>query len=469
MAIKRGTKMGESLRGTNSTDSLYGRGGDDKLYGLAGADSLFGGVGNDALFGGTGRDLLDGGNGNDLLDGGKGYDRMFGGLGDDIYIVNSIGDQVAENTGSGIDRVQSSVSWTLGENVENLTLTGSAAINGTGNGLANVLIGNGSANSLDGGSGDDTVSYAGVSEFTVNNAINYGLVNLAAGQKFGIAVEIGGGNNFSGNVAGAVAGTAGMSSGDTFTSIEIVVGTAFTDIIDLHSTGTVHGGSGNDNIQLFAGGTANGGSGNDGFGLINGGTANGDSGNDSIFLVRGGTGTGGDGEDYIINQSSIAGNIVGDAGNDTLVGGGGIDSIFGGSGNDHIRGGLGIDSLSGGVGADTFFFSRGDSGDFFSPVSDLISDFSRSQGDRIDLRAFFGGEAVAFAGSGGITTVGGGNPLNPTVSWETQIAYSYDTTSNITRIYYTNSGSSSALFAIIPYETVEVAGFFNLTMADFIV
>ena len=83
-----------------------------------------------------------------------------GGTGDDTYIVYSASDQVIENPGEGTDLVRSSVSHALGANVENLTLTGTAAISGTGNGAANVIIGNSAANVLIGGGGADTLTGA---------------------------------------------------------------------------------------------------------------------------------------------------------------------------------------------------------------------------------------------------------------------------------------------------------------------
>ncbi len=110
-------------------------------------------------------DTLSGLAGNDTLDGGAGSDRLVGGAGNDVYVVESVGDAVVELSGEGVDLVQSAVSHVLGANLENLTLTGSAA-NGTGNELANILIGNSSANflfglagadRLEGGSGNDTL------------------------------------------------------------------------------------------------------------------------------------------------------------------------------------------------------------------------------------------------------------------------------------------------------------------------
>ncbi|MEO6255204.1 MAG: calcium-binding protein [Sphingomicrobium sp.] len=81
-----------------------------------------------------------------------------GGTGDDTYIVYSATDHVVEQTGEGTDLVRSSASFALSDNVENLTLTGTAAINGTGNGLANTIIGNSAANVISGGGGADRLT-----------------------------------------------------------------------------------------------------------------------------------------------------------------------------------------------------------------------------------------------------------------------------------------------------------------------
>ena len=82
---------------------------------------------------------------------------MIGGLGNDTYIVDSTTDTITEAAGAGIDTVQSSVTFTLASNLDNLTLTGSTAINGTGNTLSNVISGNDSNNLLSGGTGNDSL------------------------------------------------------------------------------------------------------------------------------------------------------------------------------------------------------------------------------------------------------------------------------------------------------------------------
>jgi len=132
---------GDDLRdGTNDSDTINGLGGNDTLNGL------------------EGNDTLDGGDGDDILDGGTGADRMEGGNGNDTYLVDNIGDLIDEkapNDSKSFDTVESIITWTLGDNLEKLVLTGNAAINGIGNDLSNLIYGNSASNSLFGGFGDD--------------------------------------------------------------------------------------------------------------------------------------------------------------------------------------------------------------------------------------------------------------------------------------------------------------------------
>ena len=138
------------INGTNGNDSLNATIGHDTINGLAGNDSLFGLAGDD------------------ILDGGTGADRMEGGDGNDTYIVDTIGDQIIEDSNPSnpynqyfTDTVKSSITWTLSDVLESLILTGNAAINGTGNVGDNTLIGNAADNTLTGGAGNDFLAGGG--------------------------------------------------------------------------------------------------------------------------------------------------------------------------------------------------------------------------------------------------------------------------------------------------------------------
>ncbi|MBD2464131.1 ExeM/NucH family extracellular endonuclease [Oscillatoria sp. FACHB-1407] len=126
---------------------------------LTGSNSINGTGNNEAnvIIGNDERNTLTGLGGNDLLDGRGDRDTMIGGLGDDTYIVNTSGDRTTENAGEGTDLVQSSVSWTLSNHIENLTLIGNSTINGTGNSLDNLITGNSRRNTLNGRDGNDTL------------------------------------------------------------------------------------------------------------------------------------------------------------------------------------------------------------------------------------------------------------------------------------------------------------------------
>lgn len=121
-----------------------------------GADSLTGTAGNDYINSGAGNDTLSGLAGDDTLDGGSGSDSLSGGTGNDIFVVDTTGDKVVENASEGTDTVWASVGYSLPDNVENLTLTGTADY-GVGNSLANVITGNDQANVLIGWAGNDTL------------------------------------------------------------------------------------------------------------------------------------------------------------------------------------------------------------------------------------------------------------------------------------------------------------------------
>ena len=159
---------------------------------------------DNSLTGNAARNTLEGGDGNDILDGGAGADHLNGGAGDDSYIVDSSRDEVVEAKSAGTDTVYASVSHKLSANVENIVLTGTEALNGTGNKLANSLTGNAAANTLDGrggndlltgGGGDDTFVFTGlfgsdtVTDFQSGNGAG-DLLQLSLGTDFDSFAEV---------------------------------------------------------------------------------------------------------------------------------------------------------------------------------------------------------------------------------------------------------------------------------------
>lgn len=138
-----------------------------ELAGAALNDFLLGGFGDDAAFGREGSDYLDGGDGADALKGGAGDDTLVGGAGADVltggggsddYWIDSLSDFAIEVGGgdAGVDRVFSSVDWTLGDGFEMLYLSGAAA-RGVGNDLDNTIVGTSNADRIVGGGGDDSL------------------------------------------------------------------------------------------------------------------------------------------------------------------------------------------------------------------------------------------------------------------------------------------------------------------------
>ncbi len=168
MANLFGNNLANNLTGGVAADNIFGAGGNDILNGGGGNDNIYGDSGNDLLTGGAGLDFMYGGEGDDTLNAtGEGNDNLFGGIGNDVYQVNRTTDNLVENSNQGIDIVRSSVSYTLDANVENLVLTESANINGTGNVLGNQITGNSGNNTLNGLGGNDTIT-GGAGSDTLN-------------------------------------------------------------------------------------------------------------------------------------------------------------------------------------------------------------------------------------------------------------------------------------------------------------
>ena len=143
------------LYGNEGNDTLVGGADNDRLYGGDGDDSLDGSIGTDLLYGGAGNDYLTGSDLANTLDGGTGIDTMTGGAGNDRYYVDQAADTVIELSAGGTDTVYSTATYTLSANVENMIMTGAAAVDATGNSAVNRLTGNAMANSLNGLGGND--------------------------------------------------------------------------------------------------------------------------------------------------------------------------------------------------------------------------------------------------------------------------------------------------------------------------
>jgi Ca2+-binding RTX toxin-like protein len=308
--------------GTAGNDTLIGTSGNDLLDGLAGDDVLQGLGGNDTLLGGGG---------NDLLDGGTGDDRMTGGIGNDTYVVDNVGDVVTENANEGMDTVQSSITYTLGANVEILTLTGSAAINGTGNALNNILTGNSAPNIVTGGVGNDTY-YIAAGDTVVEQA-NQGTDTVVTDQSYTLGANV---ENLT------LAGTANLNgTGNSLNNV--LTGNNGSNILD--------GGSGAD--------TMTGGIGNDTYVVDNAGDVVTENANEGIDTIQSSIAyTLGANVENLTLSGATAINGTGNALNNVLIGNSGNNRLSGGMGNDRLNGGAGSDTMIGGTGDDTFVVNQ---------------------------------------------------------------------------------------------------------------
>ena len=394
----------------NSADKLFGGSGDDLIIGEWGDDIIDGDADNDEIYGGPG---------DDTIIGGAGDDTMSGGIGDDTFRVDSRKDVIIEQADEGIDTVESSLAYTLSENLENLTLIGNEAINGTGDSLENSIVGNRANNRLYGKGGNDYLDgYYG-------DDVMYG-----------------------GNGDDTIIGTLGEDRLIGEEGNDTLDAGLFSQVENLNSlyppsdeSRYLDGGSGNDNLY--------GGLGND---VLRGGTGDdimrgwlgddtyyvdsvGDqiveenkSGTDSVFArvdytlsdyietlvlqdavyqgtgnnrnnnIRGNSsqnlleGLAGDDDldgyygDDILKGGDGNDDLNGGYGNDDLTGDSGDDKLAGNNGDDLLTGGLGNDLLLGGVGKDTFIFNSALEG------VDTITDFSQLEKDTIQIvSSGFGG------------------------------------------------------------------------------
>lgn len=385
--------------GSESLSSLnfkivYGGKGNDALWAGTNNTLLLGGVGDDHLYGNTGNDQLIGGTGNDWLNAGAGADTMEGGTGNDVYDVDAIGDIVIESSSlvTEIDSVSSSITYELTTNVENLTLTGTLSINGSGNSLNNAITGNSAVNMLRGYSGvDQLVGGAG------NDTLDGG--NGADSMTGGDGSDIYYVDNAGDKVieTNAVTNTGGIDRVDSYISSYTLGANVENGRILSSSTARLTGNSlGN---ILYAGAGNN---------ILDGAT-----GSDTAsyqYATAGVTislantaaqATGGSGSDTLLSMENLTGSNYADR----LTGNAGSNALNGGAGNDVLTGGLGVDQLTGGAGADRFDFNGLAEMGLSSVTRDTIADFKTSQGDKIDLQdidanaALVGDQAFSFLGT----------------------------------------------------------------------
>ncbi len=376
---------------------------------LAGNDTIVGSPYDDILRGFAGNDQLDGGEGNDTLDGGKGLDTLLGGQGHDVYILDNVADRITEFAGQGTDTVKTVIdNYILGDELENLTLTGHAKRTAVGNALDNVMIGNAGNNILfgmqgndrldggkgksilHGGEGDDTyvvnnkndklIELAGGGIDTVESRVSYSLLDTDGKQGVdggniehltligkadinvvGNALDnilLGNsGNNYLTGGAGAdtLNGAAGsdiyrFNSADEHTQAEIAdSGVDVKDIDEVHFAPLKS--AGDSTFTLFAA----------------------DTGIERVLIDS-------NRNAMAINlDASQVGNgliMVGHAGVNSFIGTDYADTLKGKAGKDVLNGGLGDDILDGGEAADLLQGGDGDDTYFIDVKNDTIIDTS---------------------------------------------------------------------------------------------
>lgn len=273
----------------------------------------------------------------DFFAGTAGADTFYGLGGNDTYIVNDLGDRVFEDVGKGIDTVQSSVDWMLGPNLENLTLTGSNPLTGTGNALDNVIIGNAAASTLLGGAGNDRL--------VVGTGANGTTIDGGAGTDTLVvtgAVSLGG-------LTGIEAIELPAGGALTLTGAQFSGGLAPNATLSGTGSLTINMGAGDSELYLQQ--------------LVS-------AGGSSVAITVNGSANG----DVIKGVLGLANTINGGDGNDSIRGGQRADTINGGNGNDKIEGGQGADILTGGAGADVFRYQSANASGI-GVAADRIADF----------------------------------------------------------------------------------------------
>lgn len=398
-----GNALANTLTGNSAANVLTGGAGDD-IYVVGAGDTVIenAGEGTDTVqssvtftlpnnvenlvltgtsaINGTGNALdnsLTGNTAANILNGGAGADSMVGGAGNDIYVVDNAGDVVTEAASAGIDTVQSAITYTLPANVENLTLTGSAAINGTGNALANTLTGNTAANVLTGGAGNDIYVVDNVGDVVVEN-LNEGTDTVQSSITYTLTANV---ENLTLTGAAAINGT-GNALANTLTgnsAANVLAGGAGNDVYIVGAGDSVieNPGEGTDTVQssvtytldanvenlTLTGTLAINGTGNPLGNVLTGNTAanvlTGAAGNDTYVVGVGDTviENAAEGNDTI--QSAVTYTLSANVENLTLTG----TSAINGTGNaldNLLTGNSAANVLTGGAGNDTYVVGAGD-------------------------------------------------------------------------------------------------------------
>jgi Ca2+-binding RTX toxin-like protein len=390
-------------------------------------NGLLTGVANTNLTGNELGNSLAGNAGNNILDGGTGADSMAGGTGDDVYVVDNAGDEVTESLNQGNDKVLSSVNYTLTDNVEQLTLTGTA-LTGIGNTLNNTLIGNAQANTLDGGLGADVMQGGlgndvyivdNVGDIVVEN-VNEGVDTIQTAVSYTLSANVENGvltgalnTNLTGNeLANSLVGNDGNNVLDGGAGADTMAGGAGDDTYFVDNVGdlvTESVNQGNDKVlssvnytltdnveQLTLTGAAVTGTGNAlNNTLIGNGQANTLDGGLGADAMQGGLGD----DVYIVDNTADRVVEVVDEGTDTikasvsyvlsanvengqltgltninLTGNELSNSLQGSVGNNTLDGGLGADSMAGGAGDDTYYVDN---------VGDLVTELVGQGNDKV--------------------------------------------------------------------------------------
>ncbi|WP_246714289.1 M10 family metallopeptidase [Rhizobium leguminosarum] len=440
-----GNDLDNVITGGAAIDTLSGGVGNDTLNGGAGADTMIGGAGDDtyivdnagdivteaanegidtvrttlasytlgsdlenltyigaAAFAGTGNGLANtirGAAGADILDGKAGADILIGGAGNDTYIVDDVGDVVTEGLNEGTDLIKTALSsYALGNNVENLIYTGSASFTGTGNALANTIIGGAGNDLLDGGAGNDTlIGGAGNDIYVVDSAGDV-ITELASAGTDEIRT---------------------LLAAYSIAALVNVENLSYTGSANFTGTGnalanTITGGAFNDMLNGGAGAdTLIGGAGDDTYIIDNAGDLITEAANEGIDTVRTTLASYTLGSD-LENLTYIGTLAFAGTGNDldnVITGGAAIDTLSGGVGNDTLNGGAGADTMIGGAGDDTYIVDN--AGDIVTEAANEGIDTVRTTlasytlGSDLENLTYIGAAAFAGTGNGLANTIRG--------------------------------------------------------------